>query len=362
MKILIIVTVLILLLPVLFVFGSFGWHHSRTKGLAYFGGTRLERQRFRTQVSVIGKILRALFGFMGGKNPDPNQYTNQLNGLYLPANVCSKASLEFASRYEPKSNDVFVVTPMKCGTTWMQQIVYETLMKGNGDFSDEAHGHLFATSPWLESFNGVSINEAPLLGEQKLRLIKTHLPSGSCPFSDQAKYIYVTRHPASCFASCLDFFKANAGELTPNYDTMLDWFCSNRMWWGSWPAHVEGFWNYSQIHSNVLFLTFEEMKADLPGVVARVAEFLGTDLIETQKLAVVEKSGFEYMKAQEEQFEMLAPGFFATGDSFFPSGSKNRFDSLNLDTNERIAEFVRSGLRKSDFPLAKFYQGIAKAV
>lgn len=347
-------------LPLLLVFGSFAWHNSQTKGLAYFGRPKVQRERFHHQVQVIGRLLRPIIRLMAGRNPDPNQFTVKRGEWYFPASACSKASLDFACNYEPQANDVFVVTPMKCGTTWMQQIVYEILMKGEGDFSDSGHRHLFATSPWLESFNGVPLAEAPLLGSQQLRLIKSHLPAAACPFSESAKYIYVMRHPGSCFASSVDFFRANAGDLSPTPETMLDWFCSDRMWWGSWVKHVAGFYERHQKCSNILFISFEDMKADLPGVIERVAEFLNVDLTEPQYLAIQRKSSFSYMKEHEEQFEMLAPGFFATGDSFFPSGSANRFDALSPQVQTRISEYVRAELQGDDFPLADFYPDVAE--
>jgi hypothetical protein len=35
--------------------------------------------------------------------------------------------------FKPRSNDVFVVTPSKCGTTWMQQILHQ--LRSGGDMS-----------------------------------------------------------------------------------------------------------------------------------------------------------------------------------------------------------------------------------
>ena len=38
--------------------------------------------------------------------------------------------------FKPRSNDVFVVTPPKCGTTWMQQILHQLRSGGDMSFND----------------------------------------------------------------------------------------------------------------------------------------------------------------------------------------------------------------------------------
>ncbi|CAB4008611.1 sulfotransferase domain-containing, partial [Paramuricea clavata] len=38
--------------------------------------------------------------------------------------------------FKPRSDDVFVVTPRKCGTTWMQQILHQLRSGGDMSFDD----------------------------------------------------------------------------------------------------------------------------------------------------------------------------------------------------------------------------------
>lgn len=339
----------------LFIMGLFSWQYFNTKGLAYFGRSQAERQRFKQQVAKYGRFIRPLLRPLATIITNPNQFAVSYDGVRAPANNCNRTSFANAVHYAPQPNDLFIVTQMKCGTTWMQQLAYEVLQHGRGDFSDAGHGHLYAISPWLESFNGVSLANAPLLGQSQTRLIKTHLPASLCPFSESAKYIYVTRHPASCFRSIVDFFRAVSTPFAPPDDVLLDWFCSDQMWFGSWPDHVAGFWHRAQTQPNVLFVHFEEMKRDLLGVIQRVAAFLDVTLTNAERAQVAEKSSFNYMKAHEEQFEMMPPNFLASGDTFFKSGSLQRHASVALADKARILAFCRDRLAGSDYPFAQFY-------
>jgi hypothetical protein len=128
---------------------------------------------------------------------------------------------ERANKYQPGPEDVFIATQMRCGTTWIQQVVYEIVNRGKGDLSDKGHGHLYAVSPWIDGINSVALEDAPLVGEKPTRIIKTHLPTMLCPYSEEAKYIYATRHPVSCFASIVDYNRTLLGPFMPELDKWL---------------------------------------------------------------------------------------------------------------------------------------------
>jgi aryl sulfotransferase len=242
----------------------------------------------------------------------------------------------------------------------MQQVVYEILYKGHGNLTDTGHKHMYAASPWIESVDSVSMNEAPLLGEKKMRLIKTHMPVQLCPYSEAAKYIYVTRHPVACFGSIVDYFQLMSGPLAPAVPTLLDWYCSDSMWWLSWPDHVAGWWNWKEKKPNVLFFHFEEMKKNLEGTVRKVAQFLGVELAEEQIEKVVYKSGFEYMKDNEDFFEMSPPNLFSVSGTYFKSGQIDRKVNLTDAQKNRILVFCKQRLAGSGYPVENFYPDIAK--
>ena len=121
-------------------------------------------------------------------------------GVAGPAGSCTPETFARAEQYRPGPEDIFVVTQMKCGTTWMQHVVYEVLNRGNGNLVARRHREL-RHSPRIEGRRSVPIDQAPLIGaERPSRIIKTHLPAQLCPASPQARYIYVARHPVSCYA------------------------------------------------------------------------------------------------------------------------------------------------------------------
>src|SRR5262245_64544046 len=104
-------------------------------------------------------------------------------------------------------------------------------MRGRGDLADTGRT-MYSVSPWLEAQKSVAVDAAPLHGTDKpRRIIKTHLPARLCPFREEARYIYVARHPVSCFASCVDFIATNVGAFAPPLSVIEEWYCSEQAMW-----------------------------------------------------------------------------------------------------------------------------------
>jgi hypothetical protein len=334
------------------------WYARVTNGLAYFGLRAAEREARKREVERRSRPLLALTRAWRRIRPPRGLPGFSFRGFSGPPQ-CSRADFARAARYAPGAEDVFVATQMKCGTTWMQQLVYEVLARGRGDLGDCGFRHLYAVSPWIESRWAVPLERAPRIGERGRRVIKTHLPAALCPYGEKARYVYVTREPVACFASAADFIGMLMGPLTPEVPDLVDWFCSDRMWWGPWPGHVDGWWRWAEQRPNVLFVHYEAMLEDLPATVDRVAAFLETPLEPAERAAVVEKTGFAYMKAHEERFEMAPPTPFSAAGSFLKSGSRDRGRDVGAAERERILAFCRERLRGAAYPAARFYPELA---
>lgn len=350
---------LLLLFVVQFIHLSavLAWGDSRTQGLGYYGLPAAERDRFKRRLRFHSILLYPTLRLLGRLSKMKFPAASFVHdGVAGPKGTCSAESFARGVAYRPSPDDVFVVTQMKCGTTWMQNLVYEILMRGRGDLVATGRT-MYSVSPWLEAQKSVGVEEAPLHGEERpRRIIKTHLPAKLCPFDEQACYIYVARHPVSCFASCVDFIATNVGAFAPPLAVIEEWYCSEEMWWGSWPAHVAGWWELSQRHPNVLFLRFEDMKRDLGAVADRVADFLGVaPLAAAERAQVLHKCSFAYMKEHAGSFEMHPPHLLQTDAELFISGKADRHADVPADVRERVAAWCRNALASSAIPLATLY-------
>ncbi|MBK9408716.1 MAG: sulfotransferase domain-containing protein [Gemmatimonadetes bacterium] len=342
------------------------WEDEQTVGLAYYGLPLAGRNAFKDTLRAHARRLRPLIQFNAKFTKldfAKSHITHQ--GVAGPGGSCSADSFAKAAAYQPRAEDVFVVTQMKCGTTWMQNVVYEVLKRGKGDLV-ETGGAMYAISPWIEGRKSVPIDQAPLIGtERPTRIIKTHLPASLCPFDAKAKYIYVARHPVSCFASCIDFVDTNVGGMSPDLPAFEAWFTSPaHMWWGTWTDHVKGWWTRAkQSPDHVLFVYFEDMKKDLGAVVQQVAAFLGVPPLNADELkAVVHKCGFAYMQEHQDNFEMHPPHILQTNAELFVSGSADRYKNVPAEIRTRVAQWVVRDMQGSDFPLAEKYPDVAKTV
>lgn len=334
------------------------WERSRTRGVRYFALTAPQRLALKRRIRRHGRLLRPYVAILTQMFPLLRGFPiRRYRGVSFPLPLCSKTGLAEAVNYQPTAQDVFVATQVKCGTTWMQHIVYEVLSHGHGDLGDSGHRHLYAISPWIESRMGVSMQEAPLIGKSRRRLIKTHLDATLCPHHRDAKYIYVTRNPVSCLASFKDFLQLLTGPLCPADDTVREMFCSDAMIYRPWADHVASWWDMALKHHNVLFIHYEDIKADPRTAVLQVADLLGEQLDDEALQRIVRKISFEYMQPRADQFEMAPPNLFTETSSlgFFQRGDTRRYlDVSAADTNEVVLDCVNR-LAGRAYPFAQYY-------
>ena len=340
---------------------ALAWGDRKVEGLAYYGAPPAARERFRRALGWHRVLLTPILAVLSRTSTFRfSQSSFRHSGLTGPRGVCSPESFARGIAYRPGREDVLVATQMKCGTTWMLHLVYQLLRRGKGDLV-ETGSTLHAVCPWLEGRRTVPLEEAPLVGDgPRYKVIKTHLPASHCPITPDAKYIYVARHPVSCFASCADFVVENAGPFAPPLDLIEDWFRSDTdMWWGSWPAHVQGWWDLSRQRNNVLFVLFEDMKKDLGAVARKVESLLGiAPLSEAEMGDVLRKCSFAYMQEHDRTFEMHPPHLLAAEASLFVRGSADRHLDVPEGPRRRIREWCAERLEASSFPIARFYPDV----
>ena len=194
--------------------------------------------------------------------------------------------------YKPAPTDVFIVTPPKCGTTWMQQIVHGLRTRGSMDFDE-----ISRVVPWIEMAHDVGIDVyAPQAADP--RAFKTHSSLNEVPKG--GKYIVIVRDPCDALVSDYHFM----GEMFFDKDSVtLEEFAREDFIPGRGiHKHIKAFWNRRN-EPDVLALCFENMKTDLSRTIERVAEFIGIPLDDELKQIVLKQSDIKFMQAHRDQFE-----------------------------------------------------------
>uniref|UniRef100_UPI00358E30E1 amine sulfotransferase-like n=1 Tax=Myxine glutinosa TaxID=7769 RepID=UPI00358E30E1 len=248
----------------------------------------------------------------------------KFRGVFFMPEIYKPEILEQVEDFSVRDDDVFVVTYPKSGTTWMQNII--ALMYMEGDVKQFENIVIAQKVPWLEvQLNVIQARPSP-------RQICSHLPYHLMPkeFRDKrSKVIYVMRNPKDTLVSFYYFYNMVKHLDTPkDFQDFLENFINGQVFIGSWFEHVRG-WQENN-HPNMLWLTYEEMKKDLPAVVRRISKFVGKHLTEEQLLAVVKHSSFKAMKASPTvNKENLDSVFDLTKGKFMRKGKvgdwKNHF-------------------------------------
>ncbi|KAI8036605.1 sulfotransferase 1E1-like [Drosophila gunungcola] len=263
---------------------------------------------------------------------------------------------EFVKRihdFKTRSSDVFVVTFIKSGTTWMQELAW--LLLNQIDLNGARNSDLLQRSPFLEEsgLHPVALDSIATCDkiQSNPRLIKSHLPAQLLPqeiWTQDRKVIYVARNPRDVVVSTFHYF---TGLKISNcsLDDFVDYFIADKVVFTTYWTHVIDFYRMRN-EENVFFVTYEEMKRDLENVVRRLSRFLGCQqLSDSEMEKLVNHLSFKNMKGSNfvnytalQEYTNLNDNF-----QFMRRGIVGSYkDELSSDSQNKINKWTESFLQE----------------
>ncbi|KAL6072735.1 Sulfotransferase [Balamuthia mandrillaris] len=269
-----------------------------------------------------------------------------------------------------REDDIVIATYAKSGTTWLQQIVAQLIFNGAEDLN------VGDMSPWVDlRVPPKEVKLAALEAQTHRRFLKTHLPVDALVFNPKAKYLYVARdgrdvvwslhnHHSMANDTWYAILNDTPGRVGPPIgpppESRVQYF---REWlqgdgfpfWSFW-ENTKSWWAVRDL-PNVLMLHYADMKADMPGQIRRIAEFLDIPIQEDKWPAILEHCSFEYMKAHAEQAVPLGGSVWEGGaQTFIHKGTNKRWyeelteadgreyeEKAVAELGEECAEWLKGG-------------------
>ncbi|MFQ5488103.1 MAG: sulfotransferase domain-containing protein [Gammaproteobacteria bacterium] len=250
--------------------------------------------------------------------------------------------------FRARPDDVLITTAPKAGTTWMQQILHQ--LRSGGD--DSFHS-IYEVVPWLERPRRDKDWRALLAEYDAMsdpRIFKTHCTYTQTPAAGQVHIVLTSRDPRDC---CVSFYHHLMG-MTPralarsgiSRPASFDDYFERWLEGGVWFRNVQSWWPH--VHdANVLWLRYEDLKADLPTALTRIGAFLGWPLSQARRERVLEYCSFAWMKAHAERFTRFPDeeGLLFQRGAFIRRGAVGDYgELLSAQQEARILEKARAKL------------------
>jgi hypothetical protein len=245
--------------------------------------------------------------------------------------------------FDVRDEDVFIVTYVKAGTTWTQQIIHLLLRNG------EPGGFYSETIPWVEAVTSELLNprEAPTWTLEKInsapspRYFKSHANLEHLigqPFSKgkRVKIIYIARNPKDIVVSLYNHAK-NKPEFgyTGSFEKFCELFLAGKVENGDWFRHVLDWYRQCQANPDThLFLQYEDMYQDTGSAVQKITDFLGIPATADIIGSVVKNATIDEMRAKASiGLNHLRQGGYGNWRRSFTVALNEFFDDVSIFQN-----------------------------
>lgn len=231
--------------------------------------------------------------------------SRQYKGSLIPAHATDE-SIDAWKTFKFRKDDVLLLGYNKSGTHWMNEVIHLIFRDGDPTNMDHTQRRDCLELTEVSDFstrNGRKSNIEIVETDPSPRVLKTHLRPYFLPdetWTKKVPVVYVLRNPKDIVISMFDFMKHFKDELgqqiEENFDYLLQDFIFGNVPYGGWCQHVT---SYEALHGkvdNILFVTYEDMKKDLPSVIRSVAKHIGHDVTDDVVNKVVENTTMETMR------------------------------------------------------------------
>ncbi|CAN7071795.1 unnamed protein product [Brassica oleracea var. botrytis] len=224
---------------------------------------------------------------------------------YLGGNLCKyqgswyyynflQGVLNVQRGFQPQDTDVIVASFPKCGTLWLKALIVALLERSKNRSSEDQHP-LLSNNPHnlvpvleMNLYRDTPKPDLTKLLSSSPRLFSTHMPYHTLQEAlkdSPCKVVYICRDAKDSLVSrwhiicrCL-----NKEEDRSILESMFESFCSGVCLFGPFWDHILSYWKASlENPKRVMFMRYDEVKADTRGQLKKLAEFLGCPFSEEE--------------------------------------------------------------------------------
>ncbi|XP_046448178.1 sulfotransferase 1B1-like isoform X1 [Daphnia pulex] len=325
--------------------------------MSHFDDEKFKQLQLKVKFNVIPKTRLKKFGKLFDGYPT-GLVKSEPGGFVMPPTYGENA--EKIYRMKPRTDDVWLLTFPKCGTTWTSELLW--LLKNDCNFETAAKIQLHSRAPFLEmpylsAVSGPMKNFLMTVDKvEKLpspRVIRPHLPFYLLPpeLLDTTKVVYVARNPKDVIVSYYFHHKLiKVHGYTGTLDEFAEFFINDEVVYAPFFPHILDAWS-KRHHPNMHFMFYEDMKKDLRGEIEKVATFLGKSYSDEQLGKLTEHLKFENFQKNESVNSESGKKFGAMNEDgrFIRNGKtgdwKNHFSP---ELNSRIDEWIEKNLAGTD--------------